>query len=84
MCKTTALVLNENKPELDWSVELQQREVVSLGDVVEGLHLVPARVEDDPPHGDTDGLRPGLGPVANPKVDPELVRRGAETLSRTS
>ena len=72
------------KPELDWSVELQQREVVSLGDVVEGLHLVPARVEDDPPHGDTDGLRPGLGPVANPKVDPELVRRGAETLSRTS
>ena len=77
-------MLNENKPELDWSVELQQREVVSLGDVVEGLHLVPAGVEDDPPHGDTDGLRPGLGPVADPQVDPELVRRGAETLSRTS
>ena len=72
------------KPELDWSGELQHREVMALGDVVEGLQLVPAGVEDDPGHGHTDGLRPGLRPVADPQVDPELVSRGPETFSRTS
>ena len=72
------------KPELDWSGELQHREVMALGDVVEGLQLVPSGVEDDPGHGHTDGLRPGLRPVADPKVDPELLSRGPETFSRTS
>ena len=75
---------SQDKPELDWSVQLQHCEVVTLGDVVEGLHLVPARVEDDPLHGDTEGLLPGLCPVADPQVHLELLGRGAETLSRTS
>ena len=75
---------SQDKPELDRSVQLQHCEVMTLGDVVEGLHLVPARVEDDPLHGDTQALRPGLCPVADPQVDLELLGRGAETLSRTS
>ena len=75
---------SQHKPELDWSVQLQHCEVMTLGDVIERLHPVPAWVEDDPLDGDTHGLSPGLCPVTDPQVDLELLGRGAETLSRTS
>ena len=57
---------------------------MSSCDIVERLHSVPAGAEDNPRHGHTHSLRPGLRPVTDPQVDLELVRRGPETLTGTS
>ena len=48
------IYIHHHLPECDGVCEVEQREVVTLGDVVQGRRQVPARVQGHPGHVTSD------------------------------